>query len=211
MVDRSAAGARARARFSRESARRRGSGSWLCNSSAPLVSVSCSTRSTSIVFSATCSSALEARPAPCSSASFSFERLQLLAQHEDLSAAPGHFLVEELVFVLFVLPRFLSLALERAQVALDFLDDVVQARKIGLGRFHLAERFFLPRLVLGDAGGFFDQQAPLFGLGVDDLADLSLLDDRVAFGADAGIHEKLLNVFEPRWHAIDEIFAFAAR
>ena len=70
-------------------------------------------------------------------------------------------------------------------------------------------RFFFAGFIFRDSGGFFDQKAAVFGLGIDDLADLALLDDGVAFGSDAGIHEEFMDVFEAGGDTVDEIFAFA--
>ena len=48
----------------------------------------------------------------------------------------------------------------------------------------------------GDAGGFFDDAATVKGLGGEDLADALLADHGVAFAAEAGAHEDVLDVAE---------------
>ena len=136
-----------------------------------------------------------------------FDFLKLLIQNARFAATPSDLFFKELFFVLLVLAGLLSLALQAVQAALDLGDHVVQAREVGLGGFDLPKRLFFTGFVFCDACGFFDQKAALFRLRVHDLADLALLDHGVAFGANPGVHEEFLNVFQAGGNAVDEVLA----
>ena len=66
-----------------------------------------------------------------------------------------------------------------------------------------------PRLVLGDAGGFLDQLAPIGRARAEDHPDLALLDDGVRLGAEPGIHQQLVHVAQPADFAVDQVLALA--
>ena len=101
------------------------------------------------------------------------------------------------------------LPLERIHLAGDFLQDVVDARKILLGAFQLGFGQALLGLEPGDSGRFFDDRAPVLRLGTEDLPDTTLLDDGVAFRPEAGAHEQVLDVAQAGGAPVDEVFAFA--
>ena len=67
----------------------------------------------------------------------------------------------------------------------------------------------LALLVLGDAGGLFDEQAAVFRARADDQADPALLDDRVRLGADAGAEEELGDVLQADLRLVDQVLARA--
>src|SRR5690606_38565459 len=100
-----------------------------------------------------------------------------------------------------------GLPLERAALLLELEDDVVDAREVLLCGLELQLRLTPAHLVLGDARRLLDQLPPLGGLGRENLADLSLLDDGVALDADAGIHEQILHVAQADHVAVDEVLA----
>ena len=102
-----------------------------------------------------------------------------------------------------------GLALERIHLAGDLFQNVEDARQVLLGAFQLGFRQALAGLELGDAGGFFDDRAAVLRLGAEDLADAALLDDGVAFGAEAGAHEDVLDIAQAGGVAVDQVFAFA--
>ena len=102
-----------------------------------------------------------------------------------------------------------GLALERIDLARDLFQDVVDAGEVLLGAFELGFGKALAGFELGDAGGFFDYRAAVIGLRAEDLADASLLDNGVAFGAKAGTHEEILDIAQAGGAAIDEVFALA--
>ena len=91
----------------------------------------------------------------------------------------------------------------------ELAQHVVDAQQILARALHLALRLRLAAAVQGRAGGFFDEQAPIFGLGVDELLDTSLLDDRVGFRADAGAEEELGDVLQAAGRLVDEVLRLA--
>ena len=109
-----------------------------------------------------------------------------------------------------VAPRLGRLPLERIHLPRDFFQNVVHARQVLLGAFQLGFRQPLARFELGDAGGLFDHRAAVLRLRAEDLPDAALLDDGVAFRAQAGAHENVLDVAQAGRAAVDQVFAFAA-
>src|SRR5690606_29883580 len=103
----------------------------------------------------------------------------------------GHRLLERLAPLgeeqLLPLPQFLAqlavaagargLPLQRAALLLELEDDVVDTRQVLLRGVELQLRLPAAHLVLGDAGRFLDELPAFGGLGGEDLANLSLLDD----------------------------------
>ncbi len=102
-----------------------------------------------------------------------------------------------------------GLTLHEAEAALGGIELFAGADEVGLGAFELALGFDLAGLVLGDAGGFLEDDAAFLGAGQEHGVDLALLDDAVGVGADAGVHEELADVAEAGLFAVDEVFAGA--
>ena len=115
----------------------------------------------------------------------------------------------ELAFQFLIALRFRRLALERIDLAGDFFQDVEHAGEILLGAFEFGFGEAAAALVFRDARGFFDDGAAVLRFRREDLADAALLDDRVAFRAEAAAHEDVLNVAQAGLAAIDQVFAFA--
>ena len=101
------------------------------------------------------------------------------------------------------------LTLQRAALLLDLEHDVVDPGEVLLRRLQLQLRRPPPALVLGHTRGLFDQLPPIGGPGAEDLADLPLLDHRVALDADARIHQEILDVLETAGLAVDQVLALA--
>ena len=102
-----------------------------------------------------------------------------------------------------------GLPLQRREAARDLRDDVADAQQVLPRLIHLLLGLLLPGLVLGDAGGLFDQHPAIFGARRDDEPDLSLLDDRVRLGADAGAEEQIGDVLEADLGLVDQVLARA--
>ena len=83
------------------------------------------------------------------------------------------------------------------------------AGEVLLGGVELQLRGPAPRLVLGDAGGLFDQLPPVGRPRAEDHPDLALLDDRVGLGAKAGVHQQLVDVAQPAVGAVDQVLALS--
>ncbi|MCY1521552.1 hypothetical protein D9M68_563670 [compost metagenome] len=107
--------------------------------------------------------------------------------------------------VLLVLLGGLGLAVQALQLALQFLAQVGKARQVLLGAADAALGFAAALLVLGDAGGFFDEVSQVLGLGLDQLGDHPLLDDRVAARPQAGAEEDVGDVTATALGAVEEI------
>ena len=130
-------------------------------------------------------------------------QLAIAAREQHLLPAP-HLVAQPLVAA-----RLRRLALQRAALLFDFEDDVVDARQVLLRGFELQLGRAAARLVLRDAGGFFDQLAPIGRPRAEDHADLALLDDRVGLGAEAGVHQQLVDVAQAADLAVDQVLALA--
>ena len=108
-----------------------------------------------------------------------------------------------------IAPGLRRLPLERIDLAADFFQNVEHARKILPRAFELRFGQALARFVFADAGGFFDDGAAVGRFVRKNLADAALLDDGVAFRAQAGAAEQILNVAQAGGAAVDQVFAFA--
>ena len=104
----------------------------------------------------------------------------------------------------------LGLALERAQLAADLAEQVLDAQQVGLGGVEAALGLLLALAELEDAGGLLDDRPAVLGAGVEDGVDLALADDDVLLAADAGVGEQLLHVEQAARHVVDGVLAVAA-
>jgi hypothetical protein len=99
----------------------------------------------------------------------------------------------------------LGLAFEILRLALDLAQDVGHTREILACALHAPFRRQLAAAVEGRARGFFDEEASILRLGVDELLDAPLLDDRVRLAADAGAEKELRDVLQPARRPVDEV------
>ena len=129
--------------------------------------------------------------------------LPVLAREERLFPPP------ELVAQLLIPPRPARLPLQRAALFLDLEHDVIDARQVQLRRFELQLRRPAAGLVVGDAGGFLDQLAAVGRTRAQNEPDLALLDDRVRLGAQARIHQQIVDVAQTAHLTVDQVFAVA--
>ncbi len=74
---------------------------------------------------------------------------------------------------------FSGLAFKAGHLALDFDDNVIDAQQILVGFFHLAQGLDFAIFVTRGAGGFFNEIAPIQGIGFGDGPDVALLDHRI--------------------------------
>ena len=99
----------------------------------------------------------------------------------------------------------LCLAVEMANLFVDFVNKVCEPLEV-LARVADAVFGLAPALlVLGDAGRLFDVHAHFLGLGLDDARDHALLDDRVAARPEAGTEENAGDVFATAFRAVQEV------
>ena len=86
------------------------------------------------------------------------------------------------------------LAFERVELLGHFLQDVVDAQQVLLGRLQLGFRQPPLGFVFGYASGFFQQDAPVRRARGEDAFDAALLDDGVGLRPQPCPHEQLLDV-----------------
>ncbi len=130
------------------------------------------------------------------------ERVALAHQH-------GGEQVARLRFVLAVAIGGIGLALERAQRALEFTDDVVESLQVAGGVLELEFGEPLAGLVAGDAGRFLDQLAALLGLAGEHRFDLALADHRVGADAETGVHQQVLDLSQRHHLVVEAVLALA--
>ena len=102
-------------------------------------------------------------------------------------------------------PGHLSLLLELLDLARQLEADVGHPREVLAGVRKAVLGFAAPFLVLGDTGGFLEENAKLLRLGLDDARDHALLDDRVGAGPQPGPEEDIGNVATADMLVIDVI------
>ncbi|GGQ92753.1 hypothetical protein GCM10010195_55860 [Kitasatospora griseola] len=106
-------------------------------------------------------------------------------------------------------PGDLRLPPQRAELAAQFGDQVLDPVQVGLHRVDLPQRLLLALAVLEDAGRLLDEGAPAHRVGVQHGVELSLADDHVHLAADAGVGEQFLDVQEPADGAVERVLAAA--
>ena len=104
-----------------------------------------------------------------------------------------------------VAARSNGLPLQVTDLLVEFLAQIVQAVKVLARMRDAALGLAAALLVLGNAGGLFEEGAQVIGLGLDQARDHALLDDGVAAAAKPGTEEQLRDVLAPAARAIDEI------
>src|SRR5262245_42456401 len=100
----------------------------------------------------------------------------------------------------------LSLQLHGTDLAFDLTDDICDAQEVLLGPLEFSLGYKLAALVLTGAGRFFDEGPPVFGFGVDQFIDPSLLDNRISFTPHAGPQKQLNDVFQATGDLVDGVF-----
>ena len=108
--------------------------------------------------------------------------------------------------VLLGLPRLPGQVLE---LLAHFLAQVVEPVEVLAGVADAGLGLLATLLVLGDAGRFLQVDAQFLGLGVDDLRDHALLDDRVAARAQARAEEQVGDVATAAAGAVEVVVALA--
>ena len=106
---------------------------------------------------------------------------------------------------LFVASRLPRLPFQALDLRIELAQDVAHARQIALGGAQ-AQLGLMPAAVQPrDPGRVFQNAPPLIGLGVDDLADLSLTHQRRRAGAGGGVFKQDPDVTRPHVLAVDAI------
>ena len=105
--------------------------------------------------------------------------------------------------------RHLGLLFQLVEVGIQLAQDVVDAGQVLARVLQPALGFAAPLLVLGHAGGFFEEQPQLFGARLDDAADRALADDGVGARPQARAHEHVLHVAAAHRLVVDVVAAAA--
>ena len=88
----------------------------------------------------------------------------------------------------------LGLAAQRAQLALDLTEQVLEAEHVLIGALQASLGLLLAPPVFEDPGGFLDDRSVLFRRCIENGVDLALADDHVLMSPDPGIAEQLLDI-----------------
>ena len=114
-----------------------------------------------------------------------------------------------LAFVFLILLGGLGLAVQAFELTLELFAQVGQAGEVFVGAADAVFSLAPALLVLGDARRFFDEVAQVFGLGLDQLGDHPLLDDRVAARAEAGAEEDVGDIATAAFGAVEVVSGLA--
>ena len=101
--------------------------------------------------------------------------------------------------------RRLALLLQRACLAGQLTEDIIDTNQVGLLALELLHGSHFAVLVLHNTGRFIEQFPALLRLAVQNLFNLSLSDQRIAFLADSGVKEQFLDILHPDCGSIDQI------
>ena len=104
-----------------------------------------------------------------------------------------------------VADRLAGLLLQAFHLAGELADHVLDAGEVGFGRLQPQLGLVAAGMQAGDAGGVFQHAAALLRLGLDDLADLALVDEGRRTRAGRGIGEQDLHVARAHIAAVDAI------
>ena len=110
---------------------------------------------------------------------------------------------------LFVLARAIDLTLQRSQLTGDFLVDIAGTGQVLVHRLDLFECTLLAALMLGDAGGLFNEGAAFLGAALQNGIELALADDGMRILAQSRIVQDILNVHQAARARVDEVLTLA--
>ena len=102
-----------------------------------------------------------------------------------------------------------GLLLQRSDLTGDLTEDVVDADKIRLLILELFQGGCFSPLEFHDACRFIEELSAFLRFAAEDLLDLSLSDNGIAFFSDSRVIEKLVDVAEPAAPSVELILAFA--
>ena len=99
--------------------------------------------------------------------------------------------------------------LGNVKLELRFGENVLDADKVGFFGFKFFGSGFFAMLEFDNTGGFVKKLTAVFGLAGQNLVNLTLTDDGIAFFTYTGIVEKFVDIFKTADCAVDKVFAFA--
>ena len=101
--------------------------------------------------------------------------------------------------------RLARLLFQRFHLPGQLADDILDTQQVGFRSLQPQLRLMAAGMQTGDAGGFFQHAAALFGLGLDDLADAPLMHQSRRARPGRGVGEYHLHVAGADFAAIDTI------
>ncbi len=130
--------------------------------------------------------------------------------HRLLRRAPGQvqqkcLCLADLGRNLLVAARLPRLPFQALRLRVHLAEDVIEARKVGLGGFQAQFRFVAAGMETRNARGVFQNAAALLGLGIDDLADLALANESGRSRAGRGVLKQHFDVARAHLLAIDAV------
>ncbi len=114
-----------------------------------------------------------------------------------------------LAFVFLILLGGLGLTVQAFELARQFFAQIGQALEVFMGAADAVFSLAPTLLVLGDACSFFNKVAQVFRLGLDQLGDHPLFDDRVAARAEAGAEEDVSDITATAFGAVEVVSGLA--
>ena len=108
-------------------------------------------------------------------------------------------------FVLLIFLRRLCLTMQALQLTFQLLTQIGQASQVFMSAADTSFGFAAALLVFGDAGRLFDEVTQVFRLGLDQLGDHALLDDRIAAWPQTGTQEDVGDVAPTTFHTVEKV------
>ena len=100
--------------------------------------------------------------------------------------------------------------LKLVQLVVDLEKQVFNAGQVLLGGIQFIFGLFLTCFINGYAGGLLQHAAAAVVLVFDDIVNHAEFNDGIAVGADAGVQEKVLYIFQAALYVVEAVFTFAA-
>ena len=116
----------------------------------------------------------------------------------------------QFVVVFAILAGDRRLSFESLHLRTEFAAYVFDARQVLARVGDPVLCLLAPLLVLGDAGGFFEEDAQLVGLGLDDARDRALPDDGVGARSETCPEKQIGDVLAPHVQVVDVVLGLAA-
>ena len=126
-----------------------------------------------------------------------------------LDAEIAYIVIFQLFLQLQVLPGFSCLALQRKHLTLQFTDNVIDPRERTLLALELFAGSLAAFTETHDAGSLVEHLAAVVGFTVQDLFDLTLADDRIAFLTDTGVVKQFDDVAHAAGSVVHQVLALA--
>src|SRR6266704_545829 len=108
-----------------------------------------------------------------------------------------------------IAPSLGGLSTQTIHLSVYFRNNVGDAREICAGRIQAGFGGALSHTKFGDAGRLFNNRTAVHGFRRQDLANATLLDDRVVAARQTSAREKVLNVPQTTRSIVEQIFTLA--